>query len=167
MKFARTIRLDPSDANVYPVAAEPGEWAITGTFAYVDGEPEAWSNKQQLAFKSGWLGTGSFGRSTFVQVAVIPDAEFEETVRRIAGHLYQEYGAPDMMAALDAARLEAEDMVQLCDHAAGTLLSIEREFDANGGVHERVRVVPRADTDGGGHAQIWRFEEDEEEKKGN
>lgn len=166
MKFARTIRLDPSDAQVYAAAAEPGEWAVTGTFAYVDGEPEAWSSKEQLAFKSGWLGTGSFGRSTFVQVAVIPDAEYEETVRRLAAYLYQEYEAPDMLAATEAARLEAEDMAELCDHAAGTLLAIEREFDREGGIHERVRVVPRPDTDGAGHAQIWQIEDGGDEAEG-
>lgn len=163
MKFARTIRLDPSDAQVYAAAAAPGEWAVTGTFAHVDGEPEAWSSKQQLAFKSGWLGTESFGWSTFVQVAVIPEAEYEETVRRLAAHLYQEYGAPDMLAATEAARLEVEDMASLADHPAGTLLAIEREFDPQGGVQERVRIVPRPDTDGGGHAQIWQVEDDGED----
>ncbi len=71
MKFTRTIRLDPSDVKVFPLAAEPGEWAVAGTFAFADTEPAALSRKEQLAFKSGWLGTGSFGRSTLVQVVYI------------------------------------------------------------------------------------------------
>ena len=31
MKFPRTIRLDPSDVKVFPLAAEPGEWAVPGS----------------------------------------------------------------------------------------------------------------------------------------
>ncbi|MGB1356400.1 MAG: DUF6505 family protein, partial [Candidatus Puniceispirillaceae bacterium] len=30
MKLARTIRFDPSDLNVFPAAAEEGEWALVG-----------------------------------------------------------------------------------------------------------------------------------------
>ena len=73
MKFPRTIRLDVSDANAFPLAAEPEEWAVTGTFAFADADPAAMTGKEQLAFRNGWLGTDSFGRSTFIQVSVIPD----------------------------------------------------------------------------------------------
>ena len=40
MKLARTIRFDPSDLNVFPVAAEEGEWALVGTFCFADVTPE-------------------------------------------------------------------------------------------------------------------------------
>lgn len=152
MKFARTIRMDGSDTNVFDLPAHPGEWAITGTFAFGGGDPSAWSNKQQLAFKSGWLGTGTFGRSTFVQVAIIPDSQFDDTVKSLATHLFQHYGAPGMLEAMDAARIECEDMAALCDHPAGTLLSIERELGEDG-IRERVRIMP-AEGDGQ-HARIW------------
>ena len=66
MKLPRTIRLDPSDTQVFQNAAEPGEWAVTGTFAFVDCQPAEMDNKSQLAFKSGWLGLTSFGFSTLV-----------------------------------------------------------------------------------------------------
>lgn len=158
MKFARTIRLDASDQNVFDTPAEPGEWAVTGTFEFADGDPAAWTNKQQLAFKSGWLGLGAFGRSTFVQVAVLPDAQVEDAVRALAGHLFECYSAPDMMAALDAARGECRDMADLCDHPAGTLLAIERDF-TDAGIAERVRVIPA--TGEGQHARIWGVAEDD------
>jgi len=158
MKFSRTIRMDVSDVNVFPLAAEPGEWAVTGTFAFADADPAALSNKQQLAFRNGWLGTGSFGRSTFVQVAVIPDEQFEEVVRRLAAHLHERYGAPDMLAAVRAAREEALYAAGLSDHPAGTLLAIEREFTEQG-VAERIRVIPKRDE--GNHARIWSVVEDE------
>jgi len=158
MKFPRTIRMDVSDVNVFPLAAEPDEWAVTGTFAFADADPATFSNKEQLAFKNGWLGTESFGRSTFVQVAVIPEAQFEEAVRRLAGHLHERYGAPNMLAAVAAAREEAEYAAGLCNHPAGMLLAIEREFTGDG-VAERIRVIPKRDE--GNHARIWSVVEDE------
>ena len=158
MKFPRIIRLDVSDENAFPLAAEPKEWAVTGTFAFADTDPSGFSNKEQLAFKNGWLGTESFGRATFVQVSIIPDEQFEETVRRLAAHLHDHYGAPDMLAAVEAARQEAEYAADLCDHPAGTLLAIEREF-TDEGVVERIRVMPKKNE--GAHAKIWSVVEDE------
>ena len=158
MKFPRIIRLDVSDENAFPLAAEPKEWAVTGTFAFADTDPSGFSNKEQLAFKNGWLGTESFGRATFVQVSIIPDEQFEETVRRLAAHLHDRYGAPDMLAAVEAARQEAEYAADLCDHPAATLLAIEREF-TDEGVVERIRVMPKKNE--GAHAKIWSVVEDE------
>ena len=159
MKFPRTLRLDVSDVNAFPLAAEPEEWAVTGTFAFADADPEVMSNKEQLAFKNGWLGTESFGRSTFVQVATIPDEQFEEVVRRLAAHLFERYGAPDMLAATEAAKGEAEYAAGLCDHPAGTMLAIEREFTGEG-VAGRIKVIPKQDE--GAHARIWSLVDDEE-----
>ena len=68
MKLARTIHLDVSDTNVFTAVAKPGEWAVTGTFAFADSDPSAWTNKDKIAFRDGWMGIESFGRSTFVQV---------------------------------------------------------------------------------------------------
>lgn len=160
MKLARTIRLDVSDANVFPTAAEPGEWAITGTFAYTDGDPASWDNKQKIAFRDGWFGTESFGRATFVQVASITGPAFEEAVQRLAAHIFKVYGAPGMLDAIEAARQEVTDMMALCDHPIGTLLAIERQADEQS-ITERTRVVtPPGDEF---HARIWTLEEDSED----
>ncbi len=159
MKLARTIRLDVSDTNVFPLAAEPGEWAVTGTFAFADSDPALLEAKERIAFRDGWFGTESFGRATFVQVTNMGSDDYEETVRRLASHLFQDYGAPDMMAALDAARQEVDDMAGLCEHRAGTLLAIEREFTEHS-ITERTRVVERKDD--GQHARIWSVEPDDD-----
>ena len=34
MKFARTITLDESDSRIFDHVAQPGEWAISGTFEF-------------------------------------------------------------------------------------------------------------------------------------
>ncbi len=159
MKFPRTIRLDPSDVKVFPLAAEPGEWAVTGTFAFADAEPQSLSRKEQLAFKSGWLGTGSFGRSTMVQVVDITAEQYDEVVRMIADHLVGEYGAPDSDAAMIAARDEAAYAAGLCDHPVNTLLAIEREF-TDDGVSERVRAITPEPA--GAHTRVWEIVEDED-----
>lgn len=158
MKLPRTIRLDPSDTQVFQNAAEPGEWAVTGTFAFVDCQPAEMDNKSQLAFKSGWLGLTSFGFSTLVQVSVVPEGEDEAAARALASHLFETYGAPDMLMALTAAKSEIAYSASLCDQPAGTLLAIEREMTEDG-IAEKIRVMPRSD-DEGGHAQIWSISEE-------
>ncbi len=159
MKFPRTIRLDPSDVKVFPLAAEPGEWAVPGTFAFADAQPQSLSRKEQLAFKSGWLGTGSFGRSTMVQVVDITAEQYDQVVRVIADHLVSEYGAPDSDRALAAARDEAADAAGLCDHTVNTLLAIEREF-TDEGISERVRAITPEPA--GAHTRVWEIVEDED-----
>ena len=158
MKFPRSLRFDVSDANAFPLAAEDGEWSVTGTFAFADAEPGGLSNKEQLAFRNGWLGTDSFGRTTFVQVADISDEQYEAVVANLARHLADHYGAPDQDSAIRVARDEAADTAGLCNHPIGTLLGIEREF-TDDGVAERIRVIPKPDD--GQHTKIWSIVEDD------
>ena len=156
-KFPRTIRLDVSDLNVFPAAAEPGEWAVPGTFAYSDTEPASLSGKEQLAFEGGWLGVESFGRSTFVQVSSATYEQLDTIVERLAAHFVDRYGAPGMPAAIPVAQEEADYAIGLCDHEVGTLLAIERAFTEDG-VTEKIRVVkPRGEDL---HAKIWEIVED-------
>ena len=68
MKLLRTIRLDPSDTFIFPVAAEPGEWAVSGAFVFSDIDPATLQGKDRSAFRSGFLGLPSLGWSTLVQI---------------------------------------------------------------------------------------------------
>ncbi len=104
MRFPRSIRLDSSDLYVFPTAAEPGEWAVPGSFAFVDRDLAGLDKKEQLAFRSGWFGTESGGRSSLAEVAEIGEAAFFQVVERLARHFVEHYGAPDLAAALPAAR---------------------------------------------------------------
>ena len=158
MKLARTIRLDVSDTNVSTTVAEPGEWAIKGTFAFVDIDPSAWTDKDKIEFREGWMGTESFGRSTFVQVTTIAQSQYEETVRRLAGHIFKSYGAPGMIDALKAARDEVDEMVKICEHPIGTLLAIERTADDQA-ITERTRVITPPNEEF--HTRIWAIDDDD------
>jgi len=157
MRFLRTLRLDNSDLQVFPRAAAPGEWAVPGSFAFAEADLQSLTGKEQLAFRSGWLGTESFGRATLVEVAEIDEAGFYQVVERLARHFVEAYGAPSLAAALPAAREEADYALGLSDHKLHSLLAIERE-PGPAGLMERVRVIrPERAAD---HAKIWEIEPD-------
>ena len=157
MNFPRTIRMDNSDLNVFPRAAEPEEWAVPGTFAFANTESGSLSGKALLAFASGWLGINSFGRSTLVQVSPITYEELDDVMHKLGAHLVAEYGAPNLAAAMPAAQEETNYAIELCQHEPGTLLAIEREFTEKG-VGEKVRVItPKGEKP---HAKIWEIVED-------
>jgi hypothetical protein len=164
MKLPRIIRLDTSDLHVFRLAAEPGEWAVPGTFAFLGRDPAQFDAKEKLAFRSGWLGTESFGRATLVEVAEIGEAAFFRVVERLARHFVAHHGAPDLAAALPAAREEADHAASLCEHGVHTLLAIEREYGEVGLV-ERYRVIrPSRARD---HTRIWQILPDEEDREGS
>ena len=56
MKLLRTIRLDASDSFVFEKPAEPGEWAVSGAFAFADCDPAELRGKARTAFRAGFLG---------------------------------------------------------------------------------------------------------------
>ena len=68
LKLPRTLRLDPSDTFVFETPAEPGEWAVTGSFLFFDADVEALAPKARTAFRSGFVGVASLGFSTLVVV---------------------------------------------------------------------------------------------------
>jgi len=155
MRFLRTIRLDNSDLQVFPRAAAPGEWAVPGSFAFAEADPQDLTGKDKQAFRNGWLGTESFGRATLVEVAEIDEAGFYQVVERLARHFVEVYGAPGLTAALPAAREEADYARGLSEHKLHSLLAIERAPGA-AGLTERVRVIrPERAAD---HARIWEIE---------
>ena len=158
MKLAKTIQLDISDTQVFERPAEVGEWAVTGTFAFVDSDPSDWSGKRQLAFRAAWLAIGSFGNSTFVQVVEISTHEYEQAVQTLATHLAEAYDAPSQEAATRAARQEVDDMAAMCDHPPGTLLTIERTM-AELNITEKTSVL--APSDEPALAKSWTLVEDD------
>lgn len=128
-KFPRIIRLDATDNEVYERAATPGEWAIVGSFHFWDHDPQQLTGKARQAFSHGFLGSSSFGWGTVATVAEISPIDLELVCQRVARHLVEQFGAPDVAAALPAAREEVEFAAGLCDHPVNTLLALRREFN--------------------------------------
>jgi phenylpyruvate tautomerase PptA (4-oxalocrotonate tautomerase family) len=144
VKLLRTIRLDPSDTFVFERAAEPGEWAVAGAFAFAGVSPVELSGKARTAFRSGILGVESLGWSTLVQIVEASEADRARLVDRLAQQLVDHFGAPDVAAARIAAEEEAAFAVSLCDHPADTLVAVRRVHE-DGTIREAFRTLrPRA-----------------------
>lgn len=148
LRLPRTIRLDPSDTVVFSAAAEPGEWAVTGTFVFAGRDPETFGRKERIAFRTGFLGIASFGFSTLVVVTETQPGDREEAVVTLAGQIADRFGAPDAAAARAAAEEEIGFAAEICaGHAPGTLIALHRAADADGAIRERFRTLrPRAET---------------------
>jgi hypothetical protein len=140
LKLPRTIRLDPSDTFVFERAAEPGEWAVSGAFVFWNRDPATLGQKQRVALRSGFLGVDSLGWSTLAIVTDATDADKQAMVERLAGQLLEKFGAPDLEAARGAAKEEVAFAASLCDHAAQTLLAVQRSVE-NGEIRERFRTL--------------------------
>jgi hypothetical protein len=158
MKFLRAIRLDESDVQVYEQVSQPGEWAVPGSFAFLDMDPDMLGGKQLQAFKSGFLGTQSFGWTTLVEIAEIDDDEYQQVIDRLAKHFMDHYGAPHIAAALPAAGEEAYYATTICEYPLNTLLAIERDFGEEGIVESLKVVKPNAGRHG--DVRLWSIEED-------
>lgn len=141
LKLPRTIRLDPSDTFVFERAADPGEWAVSGTFVFRDcQDPAVLSQKQRVALRSGFLGIESFGWSTLAIVTEATEADRQSAVERLAAVLQMKFGAPDLKAARSAAEDEVAFAASLCDHSPQTLLAVQRGIE-NGEIRERFRTL--------------------------
>lgn len=143
----RTIRLDPSDKVIFAPAAEPGEWAVPGTFLFAGRDPETMDRKERIAFRSGFVGIDSFGFSTLVTVTPCRPEERAVAVDRLARQFVDRLGAPDIATALPAAEEEVALAEDLCrGHAEGTLIALARSAEG-GAIRERFRTLkPRDDT---------------------
>jgi hypothetical protein len=146
MKLLRTLRLDASDTFIFPSAALPGEWAISGSFIFADAEPGTLSGKRLAAFRSGFLGVPSLGWSTLAQIVEAEAKDRVAAIELVAECLLRSFDAPSLDAAREAAREEIDFAASLCDHPIDTLIAIHRVEEA-GAIREIFRTLrPRPDT---------------------
>lgn len=145
LKLPRTIRLDPSDTFVFERAAEPGEWAVSGAFAFWNEDPAGLGQKQRVALRSGFLGIDSLGWSTLAVVTEATEADRQAMVERLAAQLLEKFGAPDVRAARLAAEEEITFAASLCDHPPQTLLAVQRSVES-GEIRERFRTLRPRET---------------------
>ncbi len=144
MKLLRTIRLDASDTFIFPVAAEPGDWAVSGTFALENG-PATLTGKALAAFRGGFLGIPSLGWSTLAQVVEVDAEERASAIDLLARCLVARYGAPDLDTARAAATEEIDFAASLCEHPPDTLIAVRRAVEADA-IREVFRTLrPRTD----------------------
>jgi Family of unknown function (DUF6505) len=140
VKLLRTIRLDQSDTFVFERAAAPGEWAVSGAFAFAHVDVTTLTGKARAAFRSGFLGIESLGWSTLVEVAEASAAERAAAIERLAQQLVDRFGAPDLATARPAAAEEVDFSVSLAEHPKGMLAAVSRTWEA-GAVREAFRTL--------------------------
>jgi len=142
LRLPRTIRFDPSDTFVFERAAEPGEWAVPGSFLFWDQDVAALAGKQRAAFRAGFVGVRSLGFSTLVVIVEASEAERDEAVEDLARHIHERLGAPDLETARAAAREEVEVAASLCRPAVGSLIAMHRTSE-EGEIRESFRTLRR------------------------
>jgi hypothetical protein len=140
VKLLRTIRLDPSDTFVFERAADPGEFAVPGTFMFANVDPAAFEGKQRAAFRAGLLGVKSLGWSTLVQIVEASDADRRDAIETLAKHLVAKFGAPSHADAVAAAEEEFAFAASLCDHPLDTLIAVQRRQE-DGEIREAFRTL--------------------------
>jgi len=170
MKLPRTLRLDPSDTFVFATAANPSEWAVSGSFLFFDTDLDALAPKERAALRAGFLGISSFGWSTLCVVTPITEAERAGAVESLAHFIHEKMGAPSLEAARAAAEDEIAFAASICDHAEGTVLAVQRGVE-DGEIRERFRTLHQRAREKGGdtlHAQAraFTFVESEGEESG-
>jgi Family of unknown function (DUF6505) len=144
VKLLKTIRADPSDTFVFERAAEPGEWAVSGAFMFAHLDPAALAGKARAAFRSGFLGIGTFGWSTLAQIVEASETDRIAAVDLLAVQLVACFGAPDPATARPAAEEEIAFATSLCDHPKGMLAAVSRRHE-DGVTREVFRTLsPRA-----------------------
>jgi len=140
VKLLRTIRLDPSDTFVFEKAAEPGEWAVPGSFVFWNQDPSSFEGKQRTAFRAGLLGIASLGWSTLAQVVDADKDDHAEAVEMLAQRLLENFGAPEIALARLAASEEIAYASSLCDQPLDTLIAVHRVQDGDA-IRETFRTL--------------------------
>ena len=156
MKLLRTIALDPSDTFVFDVAAEPGEWAVSGAFRFWDRDGARLEGKERAAFRGGFLGVQSWGWSTLAQIVPATADDYRSVVDLLARQLVDRFGAPDTAMAMKAAEEEVAFAQSLCSHPVSALIAVHRS-SSNGEVRESFRRLQLRE--GQGHSKAFSFME--------
>ena len=123
-------------------AAEPGEWAVSGAFAFWSGDPSKLEGKARSVFRSGFLGVESLGWSTLVQIVEASEADRAKLVELLAQQLVAHFGAPDLATAAAAAEDEVAFVESLCTQPRDTLIAVQRSYE-DGNVREAFRTLRR------------------------
>lgn len=145
LKLLRTIRLDASDTFVFERASAPGEWAVPGAFVFWSCDPATLTGRARQAFRSGFLGLGTFGHSTLAVVTEATEEERRQAVEQLAARLVAEHGAPSVDDARAAAEEEIAFAASLADHPLGMLVALHRSVKPDGAIAEQFRTLRMAD----------------------
>lgn len=158
MKFLKTIRFDPSDTNVFELAAEPDQWAIPGGFCFAEYKEDDLKGKTKQSFSNGFLSVETHGYSTFTSVAEITAEEIASVEHKLANWFVDVHGAPDLCSAMGIAKQEVLFVLEMCAEVpVNTVFALGRYFDEAEEIREEFRIVeaPREAV----HTRVWEIVE--------
>lgn len=154
-KILRTIRFDSSDDHVFVTPAGPDEIALSGAFAFAGIGKEEIRGKTRQAFANGFLALPSLGRATFVSVGEADENEMCDAADALARLFVEDYEAPDLSVARDAASEEIGFACELADgKPLNTLLTVHRTLTDEGAIHEEYREIAPPGQERP-HTRIW------------
>jgi hypothetical protein len=125
---------------VFDRAAEPGEWAVSGSFVFLNEDASALEGKARSAFRGGFLGVQSLGWSTLVQIVEATKDDHDAAVGMLAQQLITKFGAPTLDDAIAAAEEEFAFANSLCTHPKDTLIAMHR-VQEDGEIRETFRSL--------------------------
>lgn len=161
MKLLKTIRFDGTDAFVFEGAAPQGEWAVTGTTAFVNHGPDELVGKTKQAFANGFFAVPSFGFSTFATVAEATGADADYLTQMLADHYLDALGAPDDVTARATAEDDVASVIELCsDVPINTVFTIRRVISGDNEAVEELRQI-KPPSGEPLHTRIWEIENDD------
>jgi hypothetical protein len=132
--------MDSSDTFVFEKAAGPGEWAVSGAFAFTRLDPATLAGKARAAFRGGFLGLDSLGWSTLAQIVEASERDRLIATDMLTRHLVENFGAPDLATARPAAEEEIAFAASLSDHPTGMLIAVYRTAE-DGATREVFRTL--------------------------
>lgn len=161
MKLPRALRLDASDRFVFEHAAEPDEWCVAGTFAFLGEDFSSLSGKRLSAFRSGFLGVSSCGWTTLVAVGEATGEQAEMATAALAATLLARFGCPDPALAQAAAAQAIAEAAELCaPHPPNTVIALHRAAEGEA-IRESFRTLtPRAERGFGDPFRLVAVEEE-------
>jgi hypothetical protein len=127
---------------------------VSGAFVFGRSDPANLKGKARTAFRAGFLGLSSLGRSTLAQIVEASEADRRAAVEMLAAQLVMHFGAPDCATARLAADDEIDFAASLCGHSPGVLIALTRRLE-DGAIREEFRTL-RA-REGTGHTRAFEF----------
>jgi Family of unknown function (DUF6505) len=126
MNALAAIRLDASFALRFKNAAHPSERAVSGAFVFAGSHPSSPRGKARALFRSGFVGFGSLGWPTLVQIVEATEAERARALDVPAHRLTERLEVPNLALAGAVVEQEIDFVVSLADHPSGTLAAVTR-----------------------------------------
>lgn len=113
-KFLKAVRLDNSDAELYPNGAcDEGEWVCSGGFAVCD-LANGFRCAPRCHCEASFLSIGSRSRCTLAEVVEVEDGDIAIFKDQLTQYLLFDWKAPNYETARDIAEEEIDYTVELC-----------------------------------------------------